>query len=229
MSERSILLIDHGDLPSLAALSLQGESASLVLWHPAGTISEDGSNERRNVVEQHRRLFNVTESLTAQTGEHALAAGGGTAAVALATSRLLLDAMLAAMEHGCSRVIWPVHVGWDPDRIAAAADRADALMTLGVTSAESPEAKPANSAESAERTSQATDNVPVIELPVVDFSDAQLVDVIEDTGTPRDAFHPGKPGSREFARWRRAFEQAGSPWPWSSAASEPTAAAASRA
>jgi 7-cyano-7-deazaguanine synthase in queuosine biosynthesis len=62
---------------------------------------------------------------------------------------------------------------------------------------------------------------PVIDLPLVDLTDAQLVDLAEDTGAPMHAFWPcagagGVPcetcaGCR---RWRAAFAEAGVAWPW---------------
>ena len=61
----------------------------------------------------------------------------------------------------------------------------------------------------------------VIDLPVVDFTDAQLVDLAEELGAPLQAFWPcngaaDRPCGRceGCRRWSAAFREVGVPWPW---------------
>ncbi len=62
---------------------------------------------------------------------------------------------------------------------------------------------------------------PVIDLPIVELTDKQLVGLAEDTGAPMRSFWPcdgdgespcGSCPSRQ--RLLRAFDEAGVPWPW---------------
>jgi len=207
MGERSVLLIDHGDLPSLASLALQGESTRLILWHPQ-QVNDGHSSDRRKVVESHRELFNVQQTIIATLPERFDTLNQSRDLPnGLRISRVLHEALIDAVRLGCSRIVAPVHVGPDPDAICREVDRADAVAALAEM----------DSDDSGNHETSA----PVIELPVVDFSDEQLVDVIEDAGVPREAFFPGEPGGDEYERWQRAFEALGIAWPWAVAANVP--------
>jgi len=64
----------------------------------------------------------------------------------------------------------------------------------------------------------------VIDLPLVDLDDEQVLDLADDGGAPPRAFWPCESGRaepcgscRDCVRWRRAHDGLGLPWPWAGA------------
>jgi 7-cyano-7-deazaguanine synthase in queuosine biosynthesis len=185
------LLVDFGDLASLAALAMEADRAA-VLIRPAAAAAEDHAGSFAAEVLAAPHFATVTAVPDRP----------------LRDAMLLLDALNQAIALGCPRIIWPRQVGADLNRMAnemARVQHVTALAQLG-----SPR------------------RVPVIELPVLDLDDAQLVDLCEDMGAPLNLFRPCD-AERSTAsepcgecdgcrRWRNAFDEAHVPWPWALAA-----------
>ena len=112
-----------------------------------------------------------------------------------------LRAAVIARQIGCSKVVWPYHVGADAERVGEAVDRANLVATLA-------QMGPAGRSL-------------MIDLPLIDLVDEKLVDLADDSGAPLWGFWPcdadgSEPcGScRGCGRWQRAFENAKIAWPW---------------
>ena len=112
-------------------------------------------------------------------------------AAAMAVTAMLMAAGQEALRLGLSRIIWPIHLGREDDQsrlldssvsaIAAITDRAAAAARL--------------------LTLDGGDAGLVIELPYIDFVDAQLADLAADLDLPLHACFLGPEGSAERARW----------------------------
>jgi 7-cyano-7-deazaguanine synthase in queuosine biosynthesis len=135
-------------------------------------------------------------------------AGGGAGGRAadqlegLAQAGLLLQAAAAARRLACPRIIWPHQVGPDPEAVGPAVERASLVSALAEVGG-----------------SQGTELV--IDLPLVDLTEAQLADLAEDGGAPMHGFWPCAAGGdvpcgtcTGCRRWRQAFSEAGVAWPW---------------
>ncbi|MHC4102168.1 MAG: 7-cyano-7-deazaguanine synthase [Planctomycetota bacterium] len=212
MADPGPLLIDRGDLPSLVAVTVDSRPQNLVLYH--ALESAPAAARRRAAVEEHGAVFGVrqvlVEALPALDG-----GGGGEAGAAdggpvegLAQASLLLRAAAAARRLACPRIIWPHQVGPDADAVGLAVERASLVSAL----AEIGGGQPAGAEL-------------VIDLPLVDLTDAQLADLAEDGGAPMHAFWPcAGDGDHPCGacagcrRWQEAFVEAGVAWPWASVA-----------
>jgi 7-cyano-7-deazaguanine synthase in queuosine biosynthesis len=190
------LLLDRGDLASLTLLAIQPEPGRVALWHPR--IGEPAQQRRANAVRQHAQLYGI-EQVHVEIAPERAAHNENPAARRTIT---LLQCAVAAAELGFGRVLAPVHVG--PDHLAVA----DALeRALGVASL-----------------AAAAGRELLVDLPLVDLTDRQLVEIADDCGAPMLACWPcegdePEPCGRCAAcmRWTSAFHEAGVPWPWSHA------------
>ena len=201
-SDSTILLIDEGDLPSLTALTMQPERAQLVLWHQS---DDEASAERRlHVVRQHERLSGGELLLTTAWSEP-----GGSAAAPRRLRRglVLAQASIVASRHGCGHIVWPVQVGDDPAAVCEAVDTATCIMELAEAEVESGERRQGRGI--------------TIDLPLVDLTEAQVVDLADDAGAPMRGFWPCQEGGAEpcgrcgeCRRWSAGFAEVGLPWPW---------------
>ena len=196
MAGTGVLIVDHLDPPSLAALLTVRESRDVVLWHP-GTRRDDVDEQSRGLLHRHAGLCACERIIRAAVPD----AGDQ----ALNRSVELFAAAVAAVTHGCTRLVWPIDSGGDPEIMLRELDRANlcsALLDAG-----------------GER------NRVEIDLPVVDLEDWQIVDLIEEGGaTMADCLSCGEGGReacnacRSCQRWRAACERADAEWPWAGAA-----------
>jgi hypothetical protein len=199
-----ILVIDRGDLPSLAATSLFNDPEQLILWHVRET--DAAAEARRRIVQTKARVLGVRRLLMAEpltVGLPELAAP-----VELYQAAMLLQAAAIARQLECARIVWPRQIGPDFERMAEIVDRASLVSELagiGRTAARGAPGDPADA----------------IDLPLVDLTDEHLVDLIDEAGAPFELFWPcertveapcGECGGCQ--RWSGAFEAMGLPWPW---------------
>jgi hypothetical protein len=98
-----------------------------------------------------------------------------------------VEAAIIARHHGCDKIIWPVQVGPDAARVSELVDRATAVAELAEPGEGGndgrPAASPAGAAISGGRSL-------IIDLPLVDLDDEQVVDLADDGGAPMTAFWP---------------------------------------
>lgn len=159
------LLIADGSPAALAALSLQERPDQTMLWVPA--LAPAARPSRLAATRRQAAHFGTDRV----AGPGAAACGESwpecpSAEGALALGRLLLDALSAAAQWRCGRVIWPIQAGRDLDRIAAIHEvvtcvaqlaRMDAIWR-GLT--------------------------PDIRTPLLDCTDEQVADLIRAAGAP---------------------------------------------
>jgi hypothetical protein len=203
------LLIDEGDLPSLAACAVAADPQHLTVWHRAG--DDPAAGRRRAAAAAHAQAWSVAQLVVGPAGDP------GAPELAcperLLTTARLVQASIAACQLGCRRVIWPIACGHDPDAVVEAVDRAHTVAAL---------IGPDAGREPVE-----------IDLPLLDLTDVQVLEVADDAGAPLQAFWPCVEGSPEpctrcepCRRWRRAFEASGLPWPWAVVTRRPRPVAA---
>ena len=202
MSTPGVLLIDYGDLPSLAAVTLQSRPDEVVIFHPRGRDAAAGSRERAAL--GHAEIQGAEAFLADLLPELGIE---GTASQALDDACVLMHVAAAADRLACPVILWPRQVGPDADAVGRAVLRANLVADV---------AEAAAGPGAAGRLA--------IDLPLVDLADHRLVELAEEGGAPMRAFWPcdsgGSPpghpcqGCEGCRRWTRAFERAGSPWPW---------------
>jgi len=202
MTAEPVLLIHHVDLPSLAAAGLERAPERLVLWGPGKDAPDQGT--RRSIVERQAAVLGAAGVIEAPLNDDRNGPEG------FRIARMLLEAASSAIHLGARRVVWPVSAGGDLDAMARAIERAGAVHSLLNTQDGDPEL--------------------LIDLPVVDLHDEQLVCIADDSGLPLDHFQPceadsAEPcgGCRGCRRWRQAFDEADVPWPWAAAVAQPPA------
>ena len=203
------LLIDRGDLPSLVAVTVDSRPQHLVLYH--AVESDPAADRRRAAVEDHGAVFGVRQVLVEPLPDLDAGGGGAGQLEGLAQAGLLLQAAAAARRLACPRIIWPHQVGPDPEAVGPAVERASLVSAL----AEIGGGQPAGAEL-------------VIDLPLVDLTDAQLADLAEDGGAPMHGFWPCAAGGdvpcgacAGCRRWRSAFTEAGVAWPWATVGTSP--------
>lgn len=198
----TVLLIDRGDLPSLVAAALEPDGSRLVLWHP---VEPDPAEPRRlAAVREHGEAFGTRSLVISALPD--LGVPEMAPPPALYQAHMLLSAAVAAMQLDCSRVIWPVQVGPAFEQVGELMNRAHAVANLTT-----------NLTASGPRGPRVA-----IDLPLVDLSDRQLIDLLQDSGAPTASFWPCHQGQNEpchachgCKRWQTAFSTAGTvPWPW---------------
>ncbi len=193
-----------------------GRGKRPVVWF-ATTSDQSAQRESRLAAARHAaalsRISTVIEGQVATDGPSGHAGSVGRKPLGPEWSRLLMAAGAAAIQHGLSRIVWPVqlggagiddHAGQEPgaawlDAIADASDRAlvcGRLLSLDV---------PGTGGDG--ETSGIT-----IQTPFVDFTDAQIADLAADVDLPVEAAFLGST-ERERDRWRAALAKAGIPMP----------------
>jgi hypothetical protein len=206
------LLIDRGDLASLVALALEPDRGRIVIWP---VIDRPG---QRRAVDEHADAYGIRKLLRQRPFEGDARVDQRQARQSLRDSLVLLEGAALAMEHDCSKLIWPAQVGDDLSRIGDEVARMQLVSSLCELDDSRRDltgwiADPHRSAAAL-----------AIEVPVVDLSDAELVDLADDTGAPLRAFWPcagtgdqqAEPCGRCVGcnRWQAAFAAARVPWPW---------------
>jgi len=202
MSSSGVLLIDDGDLPSLVGLALERDPQQVVLWHPHG--SDAAAQYRQAAVEAHGEAFSVRQVIIAK--EPATIQGESSLVAELDQSVSLLSAAAAAMRLNCPRLVWPTQIGASSSRICQTVQRANLVVAL---------------AEIGGRK-----NSLMIDLPLIDLGEAQIVDLAQEQGVLEQSFWPCETGSagapcgrcRGCRRWGVGFETRGHPWPWAAEA-----------
>ncbi len=201
MTSVSTLVIDYGDLPSLIAVALQRDPQGMVLWHPS--FSTGASEKLLEVAKEHGEVFGIQKVLMSKRRKEL--SSSQKHALALKEADLLLAAAIAATDAGCQKVVWPKQVGSDPKQICIAVERANLVVALAETGQ--------------------TANTLMIDLPLVDLSEKQIVDLGDDQGMLDQSFWPCDSGQKapcgtciDCRRWAKGFEAAGQPWPWAAIA-----------
>ncbi|MHC4414355.1 MAG: 7-cyano-7-deazaguanine synthase [Planctomycetota bacterium] len=204
MPAPAVLLIDHGDLPSLVAVALAPDPAGLVLFCPRA--ADPAADRRLAAARRHAAAYGASRLIVE---EHAVprtaeASPPARVAASLSQARLLLHAAAAAAGLGCSKIVSPQQVGPDARGVGEALERANMVAALVQVGADPP--GPGDL---------------LIDLPLVELTDRQLVDLAEDAGAPWQAFWPCERGCEQPCRacgpchrWQQAFDESGIGWPW---------------
>jgi hypothetical protein len=196
-------------MASLVSLMLEAKPQQVVLLH--FRESDPAAGPREAAVDEHGAAFEVSRVEVDQLPD--LEARGPSSPDETATDQVreglgqawtLLRAAAKARRLRCGRIVWPCHVGPDAEVVGRLVERANLVTALAGGSGP-----------------DGAGGELVIDLPVVDLDDEQLVDLAEDGGAPLQAFWPCDgnakrpcevcPGCR---RWRDAFDAAGVAWPW---------------
>jgi len=182
--QRGILVIDDGDLGGLVGCAASAEEGGRsFVWADVG---HPGGIEREQAVRRHAETYGLEvvggrEALSAPVDE-----SGG------ASTRLLIEAGLAAVKAGVERVFWCVHLGGEAELgpIARACDRA--LLATRLLS---------------------LDVAVRIEAPYADLSDVQMAELAADLDAPVESCWWAMGTSEEAVearrRWTRAMTSAG--------------------
>ena len=232
------LLIDAGDMPSLAAVAMQHDPASVVLWSP---VSERRPAARQ-IAQRHRDLLGCAMAVDTPwtDGDEA-----GPEAQPEMLAVMLMQAMTIARGLGARRVIWPVRFGPDAPETAAALRTAAMLSGLSTlwpqsiaSAAGTPSpGSPAHSQkELAAHRADAEASKVDIECPLADLDGDQIVDLADDAGAPLDLFWPCRQGGEARGGsapaapchkcpscrfWMEAFETRELPWPFAAGVPDP--------
>jgi 7-cyano-7-deazaguanine synthase in queuosine biosynthesis len=189
------LLIDHGDLASLTLVALQADPSRVILWHPRASRSAVGGHLK--AVSMHAEIIGRERLVLSEPTSNTMPSI--VEPPQLRDAQMLLRAASHAMHMGCSRILWPVHVGPDHARIAAVLEQAATITEL---------ADPGASL--------------LVDAPIVELTDSQLVELADDAGAPMRAFWPCDNDELvpcQFcdgcSRWQHAFNETGIEWPWS--------------
>jgi len=193
MPGTSVLIIDHGDPPSLASILTARDARSITIWHPT-RASDHQSDAFSNIARRHAAIYADGQCLRAR-----VPVSGN---LDLDRSVLIFAAATTAVTRGCSRLISPVSAAGEIDRMLLEVDRANlaaALIDLG-----------------------GDGSGLQIDLPVVDLDDWQIVDlIVEGGGALHDAWPCSQASSIEpcsacpsCRRWRAACERLELDWPW---------------
>ena len=201
MARSGVLLIDSGDMPSLVAATIDSRPQQLRVYHPRG--SGPAAAHREAMAAEHAALLG-TGDLIVDLQVPDVPATQGPEVEGMREACLLTRAVLAAVQHECDRVVWPKAVGPEAGPVGRAVQRATMVAELADLDALTPTA----------------DRI-VIDLPLIDLTDTQLVDLAEDAGAPMRSFRPCDGDAAEpcrrcdgCRRWLAAFDAAGMPWPW---------------
>lgn len=193
----AVLLIDRGDLASLAALANVEMPDRAVLWHPRET--DPAAGRRRAVAHDHTRIFGVRRLVEVPAPAPGLP--GMAPPPHLHEAAVLLGAVAAAVQLDIERIVWPATADGDDTRIADLVDRA---LSVAALAASRRGAMP-----------------PEVDLPLVELTLPEIVEVADDAGAPMRAFWPcerdGDAPCETCAACRThraAFERRGLPWPW---------------
>ena len=199
MSSTGVLLIDEGDLPSLVGLALERAPERVVLWHARG--SDDAAQRRLAAVQEHSQAFSVERVVIAQ-GVGTVSGESASSPEALDQGVQLLSAAATAIRLNCPRMVWPVQIGSNSSRICQTVQRANLVVALAEIGAQK--------------------NSLMIDVPLIDLGETQIVDLAVDQGVLGLAFWPCETGTQDMPcgtcagcrRWSGGFETQGQPWPW---------------
>ena len=200
MSNHATLLVSLGDLPSLVALHLQSRDRNVVLWHPAA--HHQGAPAQQTAIEQAANWRGVQELIIDETSNPAyLNANNAARFDSLPLIDQLTRATAAAREFNCRTITWPLACGSDITVMTLAAETVQ-LFSLGANV----------------NTELATID---FDLPVIDLTDEQIVELAEDGQVTADGWWPCIASSDEpcnactgCTRWKAAHEKHGAAWPW---------------
>lgn len=197
MHSPATLLIDQGDLPSLALLGLHVESARPVLFSMEGADRSEPA--RRAMIDRHAAFLSGAPIHIGSPPT--LVERGDPLSPGLREAHVLMQAVLVATQLGCLRVISPFTAGRDHQAVAAAFERAGGIQQL------------------VERDGER--RAPLLEMPLVDLTDTQILELADDLRLPLAHFWPCETARtspcgvcRGCMRWRTAFRQVGLAWPW---------------
>lgn len=204
-----ILIIDRGDLPSLAACMLYPDPGRMILWHVQET--DAAARQRFRVCEAKAETLAARRLIASRPLDVGLPDLPPPSD--LYQAALLLQAAAMARQLRCARIIWSKQVGPDFERMGEIVDRANLVADL------------AGYADSPSGGGGAGRGGILIDLPLVDLTDEHLVDLIDESGGPRELFWPCEAGNDApcgacggCVRWHGAFDAMGLPWPWTMAA-----------
>lgn len=165
------LVISDAGLASTVAALLEAERCPPMLWVPpssAGLMPPIG-HDHEAVLEAARRQ----SDLQGFAGViDAGAAGSSLTGVGrLSRPIALLEALRAAMEHACARIVWPVACGSDLDEISTCAERALLVTRLAWLEEGS-----------------LTGPAPEIDTPLIDLTTRALHEMARDLDTPEGSW-----------------------------------------
>lgn len=200
MTDTPILLIDRGDLPSLAAAMTETSPERMILWH---FLEPDlAGTRRKQVCEAHVDQLGARRLIVIEPG--AMGLSDMPPPKGMFQALMLLQAAATARQLNCSKIVWPRQVGPEFEPMGLEIDRADAAMSLA---AEDPEMGPL-----------------AIDLPLIDLTDQQVAELVEEAGGALDLFWPCEESQaspcgtcKECTRWQKAFQAARVLWPWEAA------------
>ncbi len=203
MSDDCVLLIDDGGLAALALAAIQPTGARFVVIEPNGT--HPARSRRSAMVQRHLDRLDLVAHEILPPPPAQIAAP----AYRLLDAYTLLLAAGAARTHGVSRILCPFHVGHDVEAIGEVVRQIDALMDL------------IRDGGSNEENNSAEGDL-LIDVPLVDLTEADVIKLADDCDAPLDAFWPCEEGEAvpcgrcsSCRTWREAFRATGLPWPWS--------------
>jgi len=160
------LLITDGSPEALAALTLQDRPDQTILWVPE--LEQAGASRRMAAVKRQAEHFRTDRVIgpgaNATTSESA--SRPALLHRVLADAKMLIEALIAASESRCGRVIWPCQAGFDLDRMATVQE----IVTCA--------------AHLAQLDPSTRGFAPVVRTPLLDCTDEQVVDLIRSGGAP---------------------------------------------
>ena len=201
MADSTILLIDRGDLPSLTAISMVPDPTQLILWHPLEP--DKAATSRRTVCEGHTDALGVMRLIVNDPGNSGIAEMSPPAM--LFHAQMLVQAAMLACQINCSKIIWPQQIGPDFQRMGEAVDLAHMVMGLA----------------SGGHQAGFEPGEFIIDLPLIDLTDEQVVDLADVSGGLMELFWPCEESRdmpcgtcHECLRWEKAFQAVNVDWPW---------------
>ncbi|TVQ54041.1 MAG: hypothetical protein EA377_06550 [Phycisphaerales bacterium] len=214
MSDDCVLLIDDGRLAALTLAAIQPTGTRFVVIEPNGT--HPAQSRRSAMVQRHLdQLDLVTHELLPPPPAQITGP-----AYRLLDAYTLVLAAGAARTHGVSRILCPFHVGHDVEAIGEVVRQIDALTDLIRDCGSNDETGPSAGPPEGPSAGPAAGDV-LIDVPLVDLTEADVIKLADDCDVPLDAFWPcehGEPvpcGQCASCRtWREAFQSFGLPWPW---------------
>ena len=207
MADTGTLLIDFGDLPSLVAATIDPRPQRLRIYHPRMTAAS--ATWREAIAVEHATLLGTGDPVL---DPHPVSDPAGPLDGAahqdeiegLRDAGVLVRAAHVAVHLGVRRIVWPKVVGPHAGRVGRTVQRATMVAALADLDARVPISEQI-----------------VIDVPLVDLTDEQLVDLAEDAGAPMRSFRACDGGAADpcgrcdgCRRWLAAFDAAGVPWPW---------------
>ncbi len=193
MATPDTLLIDLGDVSSLALLALQPDHDRLMLWH------ERTSQGHLEAVQLHAEMCGNWRLIVSDAPADPLAEMAVTTHIEQA--QLLMRAAALALHLKCRRILWPLAIGPDHLAIADALERASTIARIADPSGSLLIDAP---------------NIDLDDAQLVELAEDAGAPMRGCWPCEHDDEQPC--GSCESCdRWRKAFQTAGVHWPWTSA------------